>query len=94
MRTRFFLLTLLLLPVACNRQVVETRPTVPLVREILSDRSDPRAQAAPAVQAAPAAVNAPVQAVQFIPVNGVLRQVSYDRPTAYAEYNGKWWPII
>jgi hypothetical protein len=44
MRARFFLLMLLLLPVACKRQVVETRPTVPLVREILSDRSDPRAQ--------------------------------------------------
>ena len=44
MRTRFFLLMLLLLPVACNRQVVESRPTVPLVREILADRSDPRAQ--------------------------------------------------
>ena len=38
------LLTLLLLPVACKRQVVETRPTIPLVREIIADRSDPRAQ--------------------------------------------------
>ena len=54
-------------------------------------------QAAPAAQTVPvipAAVGAQVQAVQFIPVNGVLRQVSFDRPTAYAEYNGKWWPII
>jgi hypothetical protein len=44
MKARFFLLMLLLLPVACKRQVVETRPTIPLVREIIADRSDPRAQ--------------------------------------------------
>lgn len=44
MKARFFPLLLLLLPVACDRQVVETRPTIPLVREILSDRTDPRAQ--------------------------------------------------
>ena len=49
--------------------------------------------------ARPALTNAaaPAQAaqpVQFIPVNGVLRQVSFDRPTAYAEYNGKLWPIL
>ena len=44
-------------------------------------------------QAAPAG-SAPVQTLQFIPVNGVLRQVSFDRPTAYAEYDGKLWPII
>ena len=44
MNPRLFLLTLLLLPVACDRQVGESRPTIPLVREILSDRSDPRAQ--------------------------------------------------
>ena len=43
MKARFFLLTLLLLPVACNRPVVETRPTIPLVREIIADRSDSRA---------------------------------------------------
>ena len=35
---------MLLLPVACHRQTVETRPTIPLVREILADRNDPRAQ--------------------------------------------------
>ena len=40
----FLLCLLLLLPAACKRQVEEGRPTVPLVREILSDRSDPRAQ--------------------------------------------------
>jgi len=32
------------LPVACRRQTVEVRPTIPLVREILADRDDPRAQ--------------------------------------------------
>ena len=45
MNSRLFLLTLLLLlPVACKRQVEEARQTIPVVREILSDRSDPRAQ--------------------------------------------------
>ena len=38
------LLLTLLVPAACKRQVVEVRPTIPLVREILSDRSDPRAR--------------------------------------------------
>lgn len=41
---RPLLLLTLLLPVACRRQVVETRPTIPLVREILADRDDPRAR--------------------------------------------------
>ena len=45
MNPRLFLLTLLLLlPVACKHQVEVARQTVPVVREILSDRSDPRAQ--------------------------------------------------
>ena len=38
------LLLILLVPASCRRQVVEVRPTIPLVREILSDRSDPRAR--------------------------------------------------
>jgi hypothetical protein len=41
---RLFLLALLLLPAACQRQAEETRPTIPLVREILGERTDPRAQ--------------------------------------------------
>ena len=41
---RPLLILLLLLPVACRRQTVETRPTIPLVREILANRDDPRAQ--------------------------------------------------
>jgi len=42
--SRLLLLLVLLLPVACRRQVVERRPTIPLVREILSEKSGPRAQ--------------------------------------------------
>ena len=42
MRYRYFLLLLVLLPVACRREVVETRPTIPLVREILAEKSGPR----------------------------------------------------
>ena len=38
------LLLILLVPAACKRQVVEVRPTIPLVREILSDRTDSRAR--------------------------------------------------
>lgn len=41
---RPLLILLLFLPVACRRQTVETRPTIPLVREILSNRDDPRAR--------------------------------------------------
>ena len=40
---RPLLLLTLLLPVACRRQVVETRPTIPLVREILA-QSDLRGE--------------------------------------------------
>lgn len=40
---RCLLILLLLLPVACQRQVVETRPTIPLVREILAEKTGPRA---------------------------------------------------
>ena len=43
MNRRIFLLLLLLLPAACKREVVETRPTIPLVREILAEKSGPRA---------------------------------------------------
>ena len=42
MKHRFFLLLLVLLPAACQREVVETRPTIPLVREILAEKSGPR----------------------------------------------------
>lgn len=44
MKSRLFLLLLLLLPAACTRQVVETRPTIPLVREILAEKTGPRAE--------------------------------------------------
>jgi hypothetical protein len=44
MNPKLFLLALVLLPVACKRQVEEANPPIPLVREILSDRSDARAQ--------------------------------------------------
>ena len=44
MNPRLFLLILALLPVACERQVAESRNTVPLVREILAERSDPQAK--------------------------------------------------
>ena len=37
---------------------------------------------------------APAQQVQYLLVNGVLRQVSFDHYTAWVEYNGKLWPII
>ena len=38
----------------------------------------------------------PVQAAvpQFIPVNGVLRQVSFQNPREYVYYNGYLWPVI
>ena len=42
MNHKIFLLLLLLLPAACKREVVETRPTIPLVREILAEKSGPR----------------------------------------------------
>jgi hypothetical protein len=51
-------------------------------------------QAGPVYQAAPA-WNTPVQPVQFILVNGVLRQVTTpDRCTMQVLYNGVLWPII
>ncbi len=52
---RLLLLLPLLLPVGCRRQVVENRPTIPLVREILADKSDPRAQMLRGKAAVPAA---------------------------------------
>ena len=55
MNPRVFLLLLLLLPTACRRQVVETRPTIPLVRDILNGKSDSRAQMLRASQPRPAA---------------------------------------
>ena len=54
----------------------------------------PMYQAGPVYQAAPA-WNTPVQPVQFILVNGVLRQVTTpDRCTMQVLYNGVLWPII
>ena len=41
-RKYLLLLLLVLLPAACRREVVETRPTIPLVREILGEKSGPR----------------------------------------------------
>lgn len=41
---RPLLLLLLSLPFACTRQKVETRPTIPLVREILAEKTGPRAE--------------------------------------------------
>ncbi len=76
-----------------RRRIIESSPLAG-VYDIRTDQSAPQAQAAPAGQISPAAANIPVQPVQFIPVNGVLRQVSFERPTAYVEYNGKMWPII
>ena len=42
MNPRILLVLLVLLPAACRREVVETRPTIPLVREILAEKSGPR----------------------------------------------------
>ena len=42
MNRRILLLLLILLPAACKREVVETRPTIPLVREILAEKAGPR----------------------------------------------------
>ena len=42
MNHKYLLLLLVLLPAACRREVVETRPTIPLVREILAEKSGPR----------------------------------------------------
>ena len=62
--------------------------------ETRKERPAPQAQAAPAYQAVPA-VNTPAQPVQFILVNGVLRQVTTpDRATMQVLYNGVLWPII
>ena len=41
---RPLLLLVLLSPAACIRQTEEVRPTIPLVREILAGKNDPRAQ--------------------------------------------------
>ena len=48
------LLALLTLSAACRRQVVETRPTIPLVREILADKTGPRMQMLRDLQPKPA----------------------------------------
>ena len=48
------LLALFALSAACRREVVETRPTIPLVREILSDKTDPRLQMLRELQPRPA----------------------------------------
>ena len=71
-----------------RRRINESSPLAG-VYDVREERPAP-----PMQQQIPAAVNQPVQPAQFIPVNGVLRQVSFDHPTAYAEYQGKWWPII
>ena len=71
-----------------RRRINESSPLAG-VYDVREERPAP-----PMQQQIPSAVNQPVQPAQFIPVNGVLRQVSFDHPTAYAEYQGKWWPII
>jgi hypothetical protein len=58
------------------------------------NREDKPTQTAPAYQAAPMA-GAAVQPVQFVLVNGVLRQVTTpDRCTMQVLINGVLWPII
>ena len=52
---RPLLLLLLLCPAACIRQTEESRPTIPLVREILSAKTGPRAQMLRGVKPQPAA---------------------------------------
>ena len=47
------LFALLALSGACKRQVIETRPTIPLVREILADKGGPRLQMLRELQARP-----------------------------------------
>ena len=49
------LFALLTLSSACRRQVVETRPTIPLVREILAEKNGPRMQLLRDLQPMPAA---------------------------------------
>ena len=57
--------------------------------DIRTDTSDPRPQMKEEDPAPPA------QIPQFIPVNGVLRQVvPIEQAKAYVQYNGNWWPII
>ena len=59
--------------------------------ETRTDKSEPRPQQAVAAPSQTAQVQTP----QFIPVNGVLRQVvPVEQAREYAQYNGYWWPII
>ena len=69
-------------------RILETSP----LAGVYETRTDQPLQQAPD-QASPGA-GMPVQPLQFIPVNGVLRQVSFDRPTEYVSYNGYLWPVI
>ena len=50
---RWLLPLLLMIPVACERPEVETRPTIPLVREILAAKTSPRAQMLHALEPRP-----------------------------------------
>ena len=52
---------------------------------------DPEPDPRPVV---PGAAQAQVMVPQFIPVNGVLRQVSFQNPREYVFYNGYLWPVI
>ena len=59
--------------------------------ETRTDKSEPRPQQAVTAPSQTAQVQTP----QFIPVNGVLRQVvPVEQAREYAQYNGYWWPII
>ncbi len=56
------------------------------------DKPSPQVQQ---MQQAQAAVNPPVQPVQYLLVDGFLRQVGTpDHYTTLVQYNGVWWPII
>ena len=50
---RWLLPLLLMIPAACERPEVETRPTIPLVREILAVKTSPRAQMLHALEPRP-----------------------------------------
>ena len=88
-----------------RRRVTDSSP-VAHKYDTRTDTADPRPQqAAQAGQGVPVLQAAPGQAgqmqagqtliptAQFIPVNGVLRQVCIGSPTL-VEYNGSLWPIL
>ena len=58
-----------------------------------TDREEERPQLNTSQQQTPQQTQS-AQPVQYLLVNGVLRQVSFDRYTTLVEYNGKLWPII